>query len=129
MYHVKRAAGWHNEVVDPTIMTTDDRTEAAMRAGCRIDIRMAGHSGRYDAYAVDDDGHEIERIESFRCAVCGKVVEWGEDGPTGIKDGRVLECPDAAETHLVSWVCDDCLASLEDADTDDSVCDSANENI
>jgi hypothetical protein len=96
--------------------TTDEEREAAMRAGCRIDIRMPGGSNKYDAYALDENGDEVDRIESFVCDECEDLVEWGECGPIGAKDGRILECAGAVEKHLVTWLCSECADAYEDED-------------
>ena len=112
-YTVHQAAGWHNESTDPVIMQTDDEQEAKLRAGCRADISMPGGCNRYDAYAVDDDGRDIGRIESFRCNECGEIVPWGETGPVGTMGGKILDCPGSVEKHLVSWLCDDCAEKIE----------------
>jgi len=117
-YTIYQAPGWHGEADDPIIDETDDEREAAMRAGCRIDIHMPGASNRYDAYALDEDGEEVERIESFRCDNCGEIVEWG-DGPIGAKDGRILECPGGVEKHLVTWLCATCAEGYEEDDEDE----------
>lgn len=108
MYTIRNAAGWHNQISAAIITTTDSEDEAALRAGCRADIRMPGGSGKYDAYATDEDGDEIERIESFLCADCGEIVAWGENGPTGTMGGEIMECPGSVESHRVSWVCGKC---------------------
>ena len=113
-YTIYRAPGWHGEPTDPVIDTTEDERTAAMRAGCRVDIRMPGQSNRYDAYATDEDGNQVERIESFACDECGEIVEWGESGPVGTQDGRILECPGGVEKHLVTWLCEDCAEASED---------------
>ena len=110
-YTVHQAPGWHGAPSDPVIMTTDDIHAAALRAGCRVDITMAGTSSKYDAYAVDEDGEKVDRIESFCCDSCEELVEWGEDGPIGTMGGEILECPQTAKNHLVSWVCEDCANS------------------
>ena len=112
MYTIYKAAGWHGEPSDPVIGTTDDENEAAMRAGCRADIGMPGNCNKYDAYATDDAGGELDRIESFRCDSCEKIIVWG-DGPTGAMDGEILECPESVEKHLVCWLCDDCAEDCE----------------
>ena len=112
MYTVHRAPGWHGDPGDPVIMTTDDEREAALRAGCRVDLGMPGASNKYDAYAVGEDGEEVDRIESFCCDGCEKLVEWGWGGPIGAMDGKVLECAAAVEKHLVCWLCEDCTDQL-----------------
>jgi hypothetical protein len=113
-YQIYRAPGWHGEPDDPLIAETDDEREAALRAGCRIDIGMPGASNKYDAYAIDSEtGEEVERIESFWCDVCEELVAWGDYGPQGGNGGRILECPQAAEKHTVTWMCDDCAAEYE----------------
>lgn len=112
-YEVREAPGWHNKVNDPVIFTTEDEAEASMWAGMRIDLIMPGNCNSYCHYAVDEDGNEVERIESFRCDECGELVEWGEHGPVGTKDGEILECPRAMEKHLVTWVCEDCAEKME----------------
>jgi len=107
-----RAPGWHGEPDDPIIGETDDRQHAAMRAGLRVDLGMPGDSNKYDAYATDEDGTEVDRIESFQCDECGEIVEWG-NGPIGTMDGRILGCPQAVEKHLVTWVCEECAAEMD----------------
>jgi hypothetical protein len=121
MYNVYKAAGWHGDPTDPVILETDDEHEAAMRAGCRADIGMPGSCNPYDSYATDaETGDLVEPIESFCCDSCGEIVEWGEYGPNGAIDGRLLECPQAAEKHLVCWICDSCADDCaDDADDDD----------
>ena len=114
LYTIKRRSGWHGQPTDPTIETTPDVEHAALRAGCRIDIHMPGGSNPYDAYAVDEDGEEVEPIDSFCCDECGELIPWGEYGPTGTMGGKVLECPQGVESHLVTWMCDDCAAALDD---------------
>jgi len=113
-YIVRKAPGWHGEPHDPVILETDDEEEAAMRAGCRVDIKMPGDSNPYDAYALDEEDEWVERIESFSCGKCGELTPWGEYGPTGTMDGRVLECAGAVEKHLVTWVCDGCASDMTD---------------
>lgn len=113
-YTVYRAAGWHGEPDDPVVLETDDEKEAAMLAGCRVDIGMPGSCNPYDAYATDEDGDEVDRIESFCCDECGELTEWGEYGPTGTMDGEVLECAGGVEKHLVTWVCDECADECAD---------------
>ena len=114
-YTIYRAPGWHGEPSDPVIGRTDDEREAAMRAGCRVDIKMPGQCNRYDAYAVDDDtGERLEAIPSFRCDHCGELIRWGNYGPTGVYEGRVLECAGGMDKHLVDWVCDDCVDVIEE---------------
>ena len=110
-YQVKSLPGWHCEPEDPEIYETDDAREAAMQAGCRMDLVMPGNSNRYNAYAVDSHGCEVERIDSFCCDECADLTEWN-DGPTGTMDGEVLECPEVVEKHLVMWICDECAAEL-----------------
>ena len=117
MYTIYKAAGWHGESNDPAIATTDDEREAAMRAGCRQDIGMPGDCNKYDAYAVDEEGNKIERIESFCCDMCGELCEWG-NGPLGGMDGKILECPGGAEKHLVTWMCEECSYSYEEEEDD-----------
>lgn len=118
-YTIYRAPGWHGKPHDPVVATTDDRRRAAMLAGERIDIHMPGGSNRYDCYALDEHGREVARIESYRCDQCNELVEWGDDGPAGgAAEGRVLECPEGYPSHLVTWLCDDCLAQYEDAEED-----------
>lgn len=107
-YTIYKAPGWHGEPCDPVLTQTDDEREAAMLAGERVDIRMPGGSNPHNCYAVDADGELVEPIESYRCDECGELVEWGSDGPTGTLDGEVLECPEAHESHLVTWVCETC---------------------
>jgi len=114
-YTIYKAPGWHGESDDPIIGTTDDERDAAMRAGCRIDIEMPGASNKYDAYATDEDGNEVDRIESFRCSICGELVEWG-DGPMGAHNGRLLDCPQSVEKHLVTWMCASCADEFEDTE-------------
>ncbi len=107
-YTVRKAPGWHGEPCDPVVCTTEDEREAAMLAGCRVDIHMPGNCNSNDCYAEDEDGHRIDPIESFRCDDCGELCEWGDSGPWGTMDGKILECPGGVEKHLVTWVCDDC---------------------
>ena len=109
-FHVYQAPGWHGQPDDPCILVTHDEREAAMRAGERADLRMPGDCNQYDAYAEDADGNRVEPIESFCCDACGKLAEWGEHGPTAMKDGEIAE---GMETHLVDWVCDDCFERSE----------------
>ena len=119
-YQVYSAPGWHGKPEDPIIMETDDEHEAAMRAGERRDIKMPGGSNRYDAYAVDaETGDEVERVESYRCDVCEELTEWG-DGPIGMRNGRVLDCPGAIEKHLVTWACPSC-AEDEDEEEEEEI--------
>ncbi len=113
MYRVFQAPGWHGEPNDPCIMETEDRQAAAMRAGERADIGMPGHCNPYDAYAQDEDGNDLDLIESFRCEACEELIEWGEYGPTGTMGGKVLECAESVEKHLVTWLCTDCASNLD----------------
>ena len=112
-YTIYQAAGWHGEPEDPVLATTDDEREAAMRAGCHADLGIPGNCNTYDAYAMDEDGNPVEPIDSFCCDKCGKLVEWGEYGPTGTMDGKVLECAGAVDKHLVTWVCENCAEDME----------------
>ena len=121
-YTVYRAPGWHGEPTDPIIYRTNDETEARLRAGCRVDIKMSGRCDRYDAYAVDDEtGERVEPIPSFRCDHCGVLIRWGNygPGPTGVYEGRVLECARSMEKHLVDWVCDDCVDCVDDTECEE----------
>ena len=118
-YTIYKAPGWHGDPTDPIIRETDDEREAAMRAGCRIDIKMPGGSNKYDAYATDEDGNELPRIESFCCDSCGKIVEWGEGGPSGAYNGRLLDSPGSVEKHLVTWLCDGCAETYEEENIGD----------
>lgn len=116
-YEIYKAPGWHSELDDPVIATTDDARDAAMRAGCRADLRMPGGSNCYDAYTIDTtDGSEVERIESFRCDHCHELIEWAKEGPYGALEGQLLDCPEAVEKHLVTWLCEECAANLDDDD-------------
>lgn len=108
MYAVKLAPGWHGEPCDPVVRRTRDERKARLMAGQRVDIKMPGACNRYRYYAVDEKtGEELDRIESFKCDACGRLVEWG-DGPIGTSDGRILECPQATPKHLVDWLCESC---------------------
>lgn len=107
-YTIYRAPGWHREPYDPPICTTDDRDEAALMAGERVDIRMPGGSNPHNCYAEDEDGELIDAVDSFRCDECGELHAWGDDGPTGAIDGQILPEPGAHESHLVTWICEDC---------------------
>jgi hypothetical protein len=109
-YTIYRAPGWHGEAFDPVVCTTEEKSEAMLIAGCRADIGMPGDCNKFSAYATDADGQDVGRIESYRCADCGELVEWG-DGPTGMMDGEVLDSPGSVEKHLVSWVCEECARS------------------
>ena len=111
-YTVYRAPGWHSEPDDPVIMETLEKEDAAMRAGCRVDIHMPGGCNPHDAYALDDDGELIDPIESFQCEECGELCEWGKYGPVGTMRGEVLECAGAMESHLVTWLCRECADEL-----------------
>jgi uncharacterized protein YlaI len=111
-YTIYSRPGWHGEAYDPVIDTTESEREAAMLAGCRIDIHMPGACNKHNMYALDEDGNRVEPIESFRCDACGELTEWGESGPVGAMDDRILECPQAAEKHLVTWLCDDCAENF-----------------
>lgn len=119
MYTIYRAAGWHGEPEAPIIGETDDKREAALRAGCRADLGMPGGSNPYDAYAEDEDGNEVDKIMSFCCDECGEIVEWGEYGPTGTMKGKILECPEAMESHLVTWICEDCASDLDEEEDEE----------
>ncbi len=117
MYHIYLAPGWHGELSDPLICVVDDERLARMMAGERIDIQMPGACSKYRCYAVDEEtGERLEPIPSFRCDACGELREWGEYGPIGGMEGRILECPGAAPKHLVTWMCEDCAAIYEDED-------------
>lgn len=118
-YHIYRAPGWHGEPSDPLIERTNDERYAAMRAGCRIDIGMPGQCNRHDAYAEDKDGNRVEPIESFFCDACEELVEWGETGPVGVMDGRILECPGGVEKHLVTWICESCADTFEESEDEE----------
>lgn len=107
-YTLYRAAGWHTEPTDPVIGHPASRRDAALAAGERVDLRMPGSSDPHDCYAVDEDGAEVEPVQSYRCDACGELHEWDDDGPTGTKDGEVLLCPAAHESHTVTWVCEQC---------------------
>lgn len=118
-YTIYRAPGWHNEPTDPVIGVTDDEHEAAMMAGERCDIKMPGSCNAHDCYALNENSERVEPIESFRCDNCGELVEWPEYGPIGAMGGRILECPDAVEKHLVTWLCESCAEQWEDDDEDE----------
>lgn len=117
-YTIYRAAGWHGEPTDPVIGETDDRREAAMRAGCRVDLSIPGECNRYDAYVVDEHGERVEPVESYQCDCCEALCGWcgngSSDGPIGTRDGVVLECPAAWPSHLVTWMCPTCADALDD---------------
>jgi len=117
MYRVLQAPGWHGDPDDPLLMETEDEREAAMRAGCRADINMPGQCNQHDAYAVDEDGNEVDRIESFRCGECGEIIEWGDNGPQAGVDGELID-GGSVEKHLVTWLCDSCAESYEEEDGD-----------
>ena len=112
-YTIYQTPGWHSEPTDPVIASIDDEHEAALRAGERVDIHMPGNCNAHDCYALDEDGDCVEPVESFRCDKCEELVEWGDSGPIGTMEGKVLECPDAMETHLVTWLCKDCAVEYE----------------
>ena len=107
-YTIYQMPGWHGEPENPIILETDDEHEARLWAGLRLDHRMPGASNRYPYYACDKNGREVERLDAYRCADCGEMIPWGDDGPVGMMGGEVLECPQSVETHLVSWVCEKC---------------------
>lgn len=114
IYRVYRAPGWHGRPTDPLIHETDDEREAAMMAGCRVDLGMPGQSNRYSAYAVDPDGEPVDRIESYECDECGRLHEWGDHGPIGVHGGIILGPPPVpVESHLVTWCCPDCADAIE----------------
>ncbi len=104
-YAIYQGAGWHGEASDPVVAVVDTMEEAAMIAGCRQDIRMPGDCNPYDCYAVDEDGEEVERVDSYWCDGCGELTQWGEYGPTPIVEGKFCE---GVEKHLVDWHCEDC---------------------
>lgn len=113
-YKIYQSPGWHGEPSDPVIHETDDEREASLMAGRRVDIKMPGGSNRHDCYALDSDGDTVAPTESFACDGCGELHEWGDDGPQGAMDGRILECAEAAEKHLVTWLCCECVQEYDD---------------
>jgi hypothetical protein len=84
-----------------------------MIAGCRVDIGMPGGCNKYNAYAVAENGNQVERIESYCCDDCERLIEWGADGPIGTMDDEILECAESVEKHLVTWVCEECAEEME----------------
>lgn len=114
-YEIYLAPGWHGQPEDPIVGATDDRETAALIAGENLAIKIPGDSAAHRYYAADSStGERLEPLESFRCDVCGDLFPWGEHGPIGTKDGRVLECPGGVEHHLITWCCESCAAEMEE---------------
>lgn len=113
MYEIYQAAGWHGYPEDPLICTTEDRREAALMAGCRVDMGMPGQASPYSCYALDEDGNEVARIDAYCCDRCDGLFEWG-DGPIATREGRILECPESVPNYLITWLCGSCADALGD---------------